>query len=307
MKKYVFGIDVGGTSIKIGLFSLYGDLVETWSIRTNKKNSGGHIVHDIYMSIKKKGINFDEVLGYGFGVPGPVVDGIVVECVNLGWKNFDLKESFLSFVQSGLIYVENDANVATLGETWKGAGKAYENCAMITLGTGVGGGVVSNSRIVDGGFGAAGEIGHLKVDLSNLAPCNCGGKGCLETVASATGIKRLYKQYMEESGVDMSKVKPSAKRVMDIAKDGDPVAMKTMEDVFYYLGYACHVLSIVTNPDVIIFGGGVSKAGEYLTSNVYRYFTKFLFNPVKDTRLVLAELGNEAGMYGAAWLVVNNG
>lgn len=307
MNKYVYGIDIGGTSIKIGLFTLQGELVDKWNIQTNKENHGKSITNDIYQSLLAREIDFNEVLGFGFGVPGPVVDGIVVEAVNLGWKNYDLKTEFFKLSKTGFIYVTNDANAAALGETWKGAAMAYENAAMMTLGTGVGGGVVSNSRIVDGGFGAAGEIGHLKVNHTDPVACNCGGSGCLETHVSATGIKRLYKKYMEKSGVDMTGVKPSAKRVMDIAKKGDKVASEVMEEVFYYLGYACHVLSVITNPDVIIFGGGVSRAGDYLVDNVTRYFQSYNFNPVKHTKIILAELGNDAGMYGAASLVVNNG
>lgn len=307
MNKYVYGIDIGGTSIKIGLFNLQGSLVDKWSIKTNKENHGISIVTDIYHTLNDREVDFNEILGFGFGVPGPVIEGIVVEAVNLGWKNYDLKTEFLKLVKTGFIYVTNDANAAALGETWKGAGKAYDNCAMMTLGTGVGGGVVSNSRIVDGGFGAAGEIGHLMVNHTDPVTCNCGGKGCLETHVSATGIKRLYKKYMEETGVDMSNVKPSAKVVMQIAKDGDEVAMKVMEEVFYYLGYACHMLSVITNPDVIIFGGGVSRAGNYLVDNVERYFKGYNYGPVKHTKIILAELGNDAGIYGAASLVVNNG
>lgn len=306
MKKYIYGIDVGGTSVKIGLFTVQGELVDKWSIKTDKSEKGKQVLHDIYNSIKNREVSLTEILGYGFGVPGPVADEIVFECVNIGWKNFDIKKEFGKLVHSDSIYVANDANAATLGETWKGAGKGYGDCAMLTLGTGVGGGIVSNSQIVSGGLGAAGEIGHLKVEFKDPAPCNCGGAGCLETYASATGIKRLYTKYMTESGIDMTDISPSAKTVMDLAQEGDEISVKTMNDVYHYLGYACHVLSVISNPDVIILGGGISRAGQYLLDNVYYHFNEYLYAPVKNTKIVLAELGNDAGIYGAAAMVVKH-
>lgn len=307
MKKYVFGIDIGGTSVKVGLFNTYGDLVDKWEVKTDVSKHGENILKDIFTSISQREISLDEVLGYGFGVPGPVIGTTVVRCVNLGWENYDLKKHFQEFVDSGFIYVENDANVATLGETWKGAGKAYDHSAMITLGTGVGGGVVSNNRIVEGAFGSAGEFGHIRVVHEDGYLCNCGNHGCLETIASATGIKRVYSEIYEKTTGNPVPERPSAKRIMNEARDGDAISMEAFEKVCYYLGYACSIIAVTTNPAVIIFGGGVSRSGQFLLDNVDKYFRTMLFSPVAETKLVTATLGNDAGMYGAASLVINNG
>lgn len=309
MKKYIFGIDIGGTSVKIGLFNLKGVLLDKWDIVTNKEENAKNVLSDIYKSLLKVVPNLHEVAGYGFGVPGPVVNSKIIESVNLGWKDYDLISIFSKMVNNTNIVVENDANVAALGEATSGAAKDYKNSAMITLGTGVGGGIVINGKVIDGAHGAAGEIGHMHVVKDNARLCNCGNYGCLETVASATGIKNSYLDLVSHSNIE-SKIKnkkyPSAKMIIDAAKKGDILSLEVVEDFTYYIGYACHILSITVNPDIIVIGGGVSNAGDFLLHKIDNYFREMIFNPVKETKVVLASLGNDAGIYGGAALVKNN-
>ena len=309
MKKYIFGIDIGGTSCKIGLFNLKGVLLKKWDIITNKGKDGKYILNDVFNSIHHQIPDLEDVYGYGFGVPGPVVNSKIIKCVNLGWENYDLVSIFSKLVNNKNIIVENDANVATLGETNYGAGIGFKNSAMITLGTGIGGGIIVDGCIINGAHGSAGEIGHLQVIKENGYLCNCGNHGCLETVASATGIKKLYIDLESKSNIDSllkNKEHISAKMIIDAAKKGDLLAEEVVENFTYYLGFACNVLSIATNPDIIIIGGGVSKAGTYLLNKINHYFRKMMFTPVKKTKIVLASLGNDAGMYGAASLVKDN-
>lgn len=310
MLKYIVGIDVGGTSIKIGIFDLNVILLKKWDIPTNSSESGKYILEDIYKSLAHKIEDFDEVLGFGFGVPGPIINGMVFQCVNLGWKNYDLIGAFSKFINNPYILVANDANLATLGETTMGAARGYKNSALLTLGTGVGGGIVTDGNIIGGAHGSAGEIGHLQVIREFGRSCNCGNTGCLETVASATGIKKTYLEISKQSNIESSLKQfenPSAKAIIDAAKHGDLIATLVVENFTYYVAYACHVLSVTTNPDIIIIGGGVSKAGKYILNKIESHFRKFSYKPVRNTKIVLAELGNDAGIYGAAALVKNHG
>ena len=306
MKKYIYGFDIGGTTIKIGLFDVSGNLLKKWEINTNKTDKGTHILEDIFQAIKNHQVNLEEVLGYGFGVPGPVIAGLVVKGVNIGWENYNLKTEFSRLTKSDLVFVENDANVAALGETWQGAGVGYQNSALITVGTGVGGGIVVDSKVIEGAHGSGGEIGHIRVIHENGLLCNCGNKGCLETVASATGIKNMFNTMLHTSNLS-SKLKdidnPSVKMIFDAAKDGDPLSLAVIDKTSYYLGYACQILSVITNPDIIIIGGGVSNAGDFFIDRIRSHFQQIAFNSVKGTLIVEAKLGNDAGIYGAASLV----
>ncbi|AIO18991.1 Glucokinase [Candidatus Izimaplasma bacterium HR1] len=308
MKKYVYGIDIGGTTIKMGLFNQDTSLLEKWEIKTSKTNDGRNVINDIYQSIIKKTPNLQEVIGYGFGVPGPVIKNNVSVVVNLGWKDVNLKNEFKDLLENDNICVGNDANVATLGEAFYGAGKGKKQVAMLTLGTGVGGGIVVDGNVVEGYNGAAGEIGHLYVSQEYEFACNCGKKGCLETVASATGIRNLYYKMKEsfQGNSTLEKLElPSAKAIFSAAKHNDELASKVVEEASKNIGYACAILSVASNPEVIIIGGGVSKSGEFLFEKVRRYFKKFTFVSVENTKIVGATLGNDAGIYGAARMVIN--
>ncbi|MCK5761366.1 MAG: ROK family protein, partial [Candidatus Izimaplasma sp.] len=207
------------------------------------------------------------------------------------------------------IYIGNDANIATLGESLHGVAKGYQKIAMITIGTGIGGGFVVDSKIIDGAHGAAGEIGHIKVVHENQIQCNCGNYGCLETVASATGIKREFKRLVETTKLPSTlrgKKLVSVKMIFDAAKKGDLLCRKIVDRTAYYIGYTCHVISLTTNPEIIIIGGGVSNAGNFFIDLIQKYFNQFLFLPVENTIITKATLGNDAGIYGAASLVKND-
>ncbi|MBQ1770146.1 MAG: ROK family glucokinase [Turicibacter sp.] len=309
MKKYVFGIDVGGTTIKCGLFSSKGEMLDSWEIVTNKTDNGDHIISDIAATIQskceEKGINMDEVEGVGVGVPGPVDNnGLVKVAVNLGWSNRDVKSELQALVNLP-VAVGNDANVAALGELWLGAAAGAKDAIMFTLGTGVGGGVIVDSKVVAGVHGAGGEIGHISVVLEDGNQCNCGKKGCLETVASATGIVRETEKYLaacDEASSLRELAKIEAKDVFDAAKAGDAVGVKMVNQLGRYIGLAAANLAVTTDPQKIIIGGGVSKAGDILIDTIEKHYKEFAFATVRDTQFVLAELGNDAGIVGSAYL-----
>ncbi|MDE5977186.1 MAG: ROK family glucokinase [Turicibacter sp.] len=309
MKKYVVGIDVGGTTIKCGLFSSKGEILDSWEITTNKADNGEHILTDIANTIhtkcEEKGIQMTEIEGVGVGVPGPVDNnGVVKVAVNLGWGERHVKNELESLVKVP-VAVGNDANVAALGELWLGAAAGSQDAIMFTLGTGVGGGVIVDGKVVAGVHGAGGEIGHLSVVLENGNPCNCGKKGCLETVASATGIVLETKKYLascDEPSTLRDLEILEAKDVFDAAKAGDAVGLKMVEQLGRYIGLAAANLAATTDPQKIIIGGGVSKAGDILTDTIKKHYQNYAFSAVRQTEFVLAELGNDAGIVGSAYL-----
>ena len=310
MSKYVFGIDIGGTTIKMGLFDATGEVLDKWEIETRTSNNGENIIPDISKAVKakmeEKGIAAEDVIGAGVGVPGPVNDsGIVQGCVNLGWGvvniSKDLGERIGVKVNAG-----NDANVAALGEMWKGGGQGYRHLVVATLGTGVGGGIIIDGNILNGFGGAAGEIGHIHVQDGEEATCGCGNKGCLEQYASATGIVRLAERKLATTTVK-TKLKAgnvTAKDVWDAVKDGDLVAQSIAEEFGQYLGKGLAAITAVTNPEVIVIGGGVSKAGEVLIEYVQKYYKEYVVPGSRGTKFTLATLGNDAGIFGAAKLVL---
>lgn len=305
---YYFGVDIGGTTVKIGLLNAKEELIDKWEIKTNIFNHGESILSDVASSIKNylvaSKIKNEEIIGIGFGVPGPVVGSIVKSCVNLGWVEKDVKKEFLKYIDfNPKIYVGNDANVAAYGETKKGSNKKYDNAVMLTLGTGVGGGVVINGLPISGTNGAAGELGHLKIDHRYHFRCNCGLDGCLETVASATGIVRIFKHHLENHySVLSGREDLTCKDIFDAAKANDELSLKVLDEVGYYLGEACSILSATLDPEVFIIGGGVSRAGKILIDAIEKYYHKFAFHSTANTPFTLATLGNDGGMYGAALL-----
>lgn len=311
MKKYCFGIDVGGTSVKCGLFTTDGEVVDKWEVKTRTEENGRHVLPDIAASIKakieEKNIA-DEVEGIGIGVPGPVDDkGILHGAVNLHWENDMELEKEFSEMTGYPVKGGNDANVAALGELWKGAGAGYESLIMVTLGTGVGGGIVINGKVVAGSNGAGGEIGHAHVADEITDKCNCGCSGCLEQVASATGIARLAREELEatdEPSLLREYTSVSAKSVFDCVKKNDAVAIRIAERFGEYLGKALSIFAVVSDPQAIVIGGGVSKAGPILLDYIREPYRKYAFHACKDVDFVLATLGNDAGIFGAAKLVL---
>ena len=313
MGKKCIGIDVGGTSVKIGLFEIDGTLVDKWEVKTRKEEQGKYILEDVAASIKErladKGIELSEIAGAGIGVPGPIMpDGYVEVCVNLGWRDKNpVKE--LHALLGVPVRAGNDANVAALGEMWQGGGKGYTDIVMVTLGTGVGGGVIIDEKIIAGKHGLGGEIGHIHIRDEETEHCNCGGVGCVEQIASATGIAREARRKMAASD------KPSAlrefgahvtaKNVLDAAKAGDELAVDVMEVVGHYLGLALSQLALTVDPEIFVIGGGVSKAGQFLIDVIDKHYDKYMVISKNRPIIGLATLGNDAGIYGAARLILD--
>ncbi len=312
MKKYGFGVDIGGTTVKIGLFETTGTLLDKWEIKTNTENNGESILPDIVASInakmQEKGIAEDEVQGIGVSVPGPVfADGTVNRCVNLGWGVFNAKERMAELTPIRA-EIGNDANSAALGEMWQGGAKGYKNVIMATLGTGVGAGVIVDGKIIAGSHGAGGELGHVCVNEEETDTCGCGKKGCLEQYTSANGITRMTKKRLAADDTptklrDLPEV--NSKEIFDLAKAGDQVAMEQVEELGRILGKALASACCVVDPEIVVLGGGVSKAGQILIDVVEKNFKKYCFHACGSTKFALASLGNDAGMYGCVQLVLD--
>lgn len=311
MNKYLLGIDIGGTTVKLGLFNNEGELLNKWEIETRKIENGKYILHDIAESInntlEESNISKDDVLGAGVGVPGPVKDdGTVLGCVNLGWPVFNVSTELEKLLNIP-IKVANDANIAALGEMYQGGGKGYENMIMVTLGTGVGGGVIINNHIIAGTTGAGGEIGHINVNPHEKISCNCGRKGCLEQYASATGIVKLAREILERENSD-SKLRKieniTAKDVFDLAKENDELAIKVIDKFSSILGRALSNIACICNPEAFVIGGGVSKAGDMLLNSLKKCYSENTFYATANTDFKLATLGNDAGIFGGAKLAL---
>ena len=312
MKKYCFGIDVGGTTVKMGLFTTEGELLDKWEILTRKEDGGAYILNDVAASVEaklaEKNIAKEDVAGAGIGVPGPTLDtGYVSICVNLGWKDKNPANE-LSELLSIPVKAGNDANVAALGEMWKGGGEGYLDVVLLTLGTGVGGGIIINGEIAPSHRGVGGELGHITVNPDEEATCNCGNHGCLEQYASATGVVRIAKKLLAASNEESSLrtlETVTAKDVFDAAKAGDHLAVEAVEVLGKYLGLVVANVALTVDPDVFVIGGGVSKAGQVLIDVITKYYHKFA-KIIGDNKakVVLAKLGNDAGIYGAARMVL---
>ena len=310
MKKYGFGVDIGGTTCKIGLFDMSGKMLEKWEIPTNTSDAGASILDDvtcaILTKIEEKAISLDDVQGVGLGVPGPVgQDGMVYKCVNLGWDVFNVEDT-LSRKTGLYVKAGNDANVAALGEMWQGGAKGYQNVVMMTLGTGVGGGIIIDGKIVSGSHGAGGEIGHIEMNEHESAMCGCGNKGCLEQYASATGIVLMAKEKLNNEMRDTQLRQHSninAKNIFDAAKTHDQVAIELVDEFTTILSRAMAHIAVVVDPEIFVIGGGVSKAGDILLEGLKRKYQERAFHACKETSIALAQLGNDAGMYGCVRLL----
>lgn len=310
--QYGFGVDLGGTTVKIAYFDREGKLLSKWEIPTRTQQDGQQILPDIAASIlaflQEQDIPREQILGVGIGVPGAVEHGGVVNrCVNLGWGRFDLCEE-LSRLTGFQVAAGNDATVAALGEYWAGSGQGCRNMVLVTLGTGVGGGVVVDGRVLHGVHGAGGEIGHIVLNRQESEVCSCGKRGCAEQYCSATGIVRLTKKYLASSdraSVLRCKKDFTCKDVFDAAAEGDIPATQVLEQVYAYLGEFLADVCCVLDPEMVVLGGGVSKAGQPLLEGAQRYFAHFCFHACRDTRITLATLGNDAGVYGAFKLLLD--
>ncbi|AGZ24436.1 MULTISPECIES: ROK family glucokinase [Staphylococcus] len=317
MTKIILAADIGGTTCKLGIFNTNLDRIEKWSIHTDTTDHTGKLLlKNIHESFEEKvaelGYEMSNVIGVGIGVPGPVEfeTGVVNGAVNLHWEDsVNVTEIYQSFIDCP-VYVDNDANVAALGEKHKGAGKGADDVVTITLGTGLGGGIISNGELVHGHNGSGAEIGHFRADFDQRFKCNCGKSGCIETVASATGVVNLVNFYYPKLTFKSSILqlikdnKVTAKAVFDAAKEGDQFCIFITEKVANYIAYLCSILSVTSNPKYIVLGGGMSTAGLILVENIKTEYRNLTFTPAQqDTEIVQAELGNDAGITGAAGLI----
>ena len=310
--KYGFGVDLGGTTVKIAYFNENGDMLDQWEIPTVTENNGSQILPDIAASIRdyreKKGIRDADLLGIGIGVPGPVDGkGNVNRCVNLGWGVFNISKELEAL--TGLpVTAGNDANVAALGEYWKGGGQGCQSMVFVTLGTGVGGGIVIDGRLLHGAHGSGAEIGHMVLNRNETATCGCGKHGCVEQYCSATGIVRMAKLELaasQEPSVLRERESISCKDIFDAGKNGDKLALRVLDQYYAYMGEFLGNVCSVVNPEAVVLGGGVSKAGKVLLEGVEPYFKKYVFHAAAKVKFTLAVLGNDAGAYGAFKLALD--
>ena len=314
MKEYAFGIDLGGTTAKIGLFTTSGALLEKWEVATDTSNAGEHILENLAAAVlgkmKEKSIQPEQVEGVGIGVPGPVLDSSIVPivCANLGgWGERNVSAQLSGLLDGLKVLVGNDANVAALGEIWMGAAKGAKNAVMVTLGTGVGGGVVVNGKVIDGVHGAGGEIGHITVNRHETAVCGCGKRGCLEQYSSATGVVRCMKKLLDENPdtpCTLRGTEFAAKDVFDAARNGDALAAREVDEMSDTLGMALANIASTVDPEAFLVGGGVARAGDVLFAPLNKHFQEYAFKSCRETPIKQASLGNDAGIYGAVRLIV---
>ena len=310
--RYGFGIDLGGTTVKIAYFDEEGTLLHKWEIPTVTAGGGSRILPDIAAAVtgylEENRIGRESVIGIGIGVPGPVDGkGVVNKCVNLGWGVFNIQQE-LSALTGLPVRAGNDANVAALGEAWKGGGNGCDNMIMATLGTGVGGGIIIDGRPVSGVHGAGGEIGHLVLDPEETEKCGCGKRGCAEQYCSATGVVRVAKRHLdarEQDSILRYAENLTCKEIFDAGKSGDALALEILEQVYEYLGRFLANVCGVVDPEVVVIGGGVSRAGQMLVDGAKKYFDRYIFHASSSIRFALASLGNDAGAYGAFKLVLD--
>ena len=312
MKK-CFGIDLGGTTVKLGLFEENGVVLEKWEIPTRTEENGKYILSDIAKAVldkmAEKGLNSEDIVGAGIGIPGPVMpDGYVSACVNLGWRNVNPGKELSDLLGGISVCAGNDANVAALGEQWQGGGKGHDSVAAVTLGTGLGCGIILDGKIVSGSRGVAGELGHVTINRDEEEQCNCGNKGCLELYSSATGIVRLAKRHLaasDEVSVLRGLEKITAKDVVDAAKAGDALADSVLEESMNWLAQGLSFVTLVVDPEVFVVGGGVSKAGDFLLDKLRRHYNHYTVMTATKPEIRVATLGNDAGIYGAARMILN--
>ncbi len=303
---FVFGIDIGGTNIKLGLFNEKVELLDNWLIPTNPNSIFIDITNEIKTYCSNKKISFDEVLGYGIGIPGLVREGVALNCVNLNWKNINIVKEFKKAIgYDANVVVANDANLAAYGEYSLHKDK-YRTIILITIGTGVGGGVITNGEIIEGANGLSGELGHIRIENDFKFRCSCGKIGCLETVASATGILRLANKFSEIE-TKKQNTYSSAKEVIDLARQNDKHALKAFHIACKNIAKALAMISVTLNPDAFIIGGGVSAAGEYLVNTIREYYLLECFESAKEIDIYLSELRNNAGITGGAALIIKKG
>ena len=297
----VFGVDIGGTEIKIGKFYNRNLLTKT-SIKTNIADGGSHVIPDIFRTIETM-LAKDTLMGIGLGVPGPCVDGVVLGAQNLNWKRIEAKKIILDHFPNIQVAVLNDANAATLGEMAAGGAKKYSNFVFLTIGTGIGGGIVINKNLVEGFTGSTGEIGHIRVAFENERKCTCGLYDCLEQYASATGLVKTTNHLLENQFSLIENEEVTAKNIFHYAQLKDEVCLKAVDVMVEKLATALAAIANTVNPEAFVIGGGVSKAGTFLIDKLEKRFKELAFFSVRNTSFHLAELGNDAGIFGTSYAV----
>ena len=310
--KYGFGIDLGGTTVKLAYFDENGKMLHKWEIPTDTSENGKNILRDIAASVenylKENQIPREDIIGLGMGVPGPVSsDGVVHTCINLGWGVLNVEQA-LQELTGFAVKAGNDANVAALGEYWVGGGKGYANMVMVTLGTGVGGGIIVEGKLLCGAHGAGGEIGHMTLHREETLRCNCGKYGCVEQYCSATGVVRTAKRYLEKNDASSSLraiENLTCKDVFDAGASGDAAAIEILDIVYQDMAEFLGNLCVTVDPDVVVIGGGVSKAGKPLLDGIRKYLPQYQIHATRNVELSLATLGNDAGAYGACKLILD--
>ena len=297
----IFGIDIGGTEIKIGKF--YKDeLVTKIAIKTNKDRFSEEIFADIFSNIDEL-VKTDKLVGLAFGVPGPVKDHIYVSSKNLRWKDLNVLEIVEKRYPNIPTIILNDANAAALGEMDRGGSKNYKSSLFITLGTGIGGGIIIDNNIIEGSMGSAGEIGHIRVGFNDERLCSCGLYDCVEQYASATGIVNTANYLRIGKETILNQVEVTSKNIFDYAKLGDSIAIEAVNSLVEKLSTALAAITNTINPEVIVIGGGVSKAGSFLINRLEKRFNELCFFAVRGTKFVEAKLGNDAGIYGCNYMI----
>ncbi|MBQ9512627.1 MAG: ROK family glucokinase [Lachnospiraceae bacterium] len=306
----VAGVDVGGTTVKIGFFSPEGRMLHAFEIVTRTEDAGAYILPDIAEAIKRElpvcGKTYEDLKGIGLDVPGPVDSaGTIYRAVNIGWGVFSIKEE-MEKLTNVPVAAGNDATVAALGEVWKGCAKDCDDFLLLTLGTGIGGGIVTGGKILTGATGAGGEIGHFCLEEIDEA-CTCGCRGCFEQFCSATGFVRITRKLLSETNeVSILREAPiDSKEIFAAAAKGDALANEAIHLYGHYLGKGIAVLCSILNPEVVALGGGVSKAGEQLIDLLRPSFEAHVFHACRDVSFRIATLGNDAGMYGSAKLILD--
>lgn len=310
MKKYHVGIDIGGTKIKFGLFYKQ-ELIKLWEIETNTENNGENIINDtansLIETLKLDDIKYYQISGIGIGIPGIVKNNEVIFAPNIFWKNKNIIKEMEDLTKIKNIKCINDANAATLGEQWKGNAKKYKNFVLITLGTGIGGGVIIDNKLYEGALGSAGEFGHLYSDDAKKYMCNCGKCGCVELVASANGLPRIAESILDDlndCSIDRQKYE-STKNIWTLVENGDNIATRVAEIFGKNIGIMLANISAILNPDAIIIGGGMSKSGPIVIEYIKKYFNEYSYKGCKNTIIEAASLDNKAGIYGLAKLAMN--
>ena len=310
MEQLYFGVDIGGTATKIGAFEQRGTLLSKWEIKTDTSEAGSLILPNVAEEILHYARNLSRVTAIGVGIPGPVQrGGYVKRCVNLGWGDFNPARELAAILRGVPVFAGNDANMAAMGEYWQGSGKDADSLVFITLGTGVGGGIIIDGKMIFGSGGLGGEIGHIPVNPNETIPCNCGHIGCLDQTASATGIVRSAQRLLEKSDAPsaLRDIEPlTARDVVDAARRGDALAEEAFDHCMYFLGKGMAMLTNIVDPELFIIGGGVSKAGSYLVDTVSKHYNELSVLSEKKAKIMLAKLGNDAGIYGAAKLAMDS-